>query len=281
MDAEDLIRILRQGEGPHVEFKSDFPKQVDDIAKEMAALANSGGGVLVMGVADDGTLPGILDPDKVAERLAGIARFLPVSPEIDKFQLSKKLSIVYARIHPCAPCFYRDKIYHRVGSSSEPCTSREQLNKILSSHTLPAELKSKRIAPRKRNVWSDYWFVNVGEGAHRNWDDNRRYGYISAGQGVTYSRFLKRLKVGDKIFAYMKKLGYVGYGEVTREAVMIKDFIPDGEFEPVLELPLKAKHADENSDSAELSEWAIGVKWLRSYPAEDARRFKGLLQIKT
>jgi ATP-dependent DNA helicase RecG len=137
MDAEDIIRILRQGEGPHIEFKSDFPKQVDGIAKEMAALANSGGGVLVMGVADDGTLPGILDPDKVAERLAGIARFLPVSPEIDKFQLSKKLFIVYARIHPCAPCFYRDRIYHRVGSSSEPCTSREQLNKILSSHTLP------------------------------------------------------------------------------------------------------------------------------------------------
>src|ERR1044072_3048431 len=126
----------------------------------MAALANSGGGVLVMGVADDGTLPGIHDPDKVAERLAGIARFLPVSPEIDKFQLSKKLFIVYARIHPCAPCFYRDRIYHRVGSSSEPCTSREQLNKILSSQTLPAAPKSKRIAPRRRNAWSDYWFVN-------------------------------------------------------------------------------------------------------------------------
>jgi hypothetical protein len=73
----------------------------------------------------------------------------------------------------------------------------------------------------------------------------------------------------------MKKLGYVGYGEVTSEAVVIKDFIPAGESKPILELPLEAKHADENSDSPELSEWAIGVKWLRSYPAEDARRFKG------
>ena len=117
--------------------------------------------------------------------------------------------------------------------------------------------------------------MNVGEGAHRNWDDNRRYGYISAGQGAKYSSFLKRLKVGDKIFAYMKKLGYVGYGEVTREAAMIKEFVPAGESQPVLDLPLKAKHADENSDNPELSEWAIGVEWLRSYPAEDARRFKG------
>src|SRR5262249_37552723 len=139
-------------------------------------------------------------------------------------------------------------------------------NKILSSHASEPEDKPIRSVPRKRNVWSDYWFVNVGEGAHRNWDDNKRYGFISAGQGATYSRFLKRLKIGDKIFAYMKKLGYVGYGEVTREAVMIKDFIPDGESKPVLELPLRAKHADENSDSPELSEWAIGVKWFRAYP---------------
>ena len=96
MNADELIGILRKGEGPQVEFKSDFPKQVDDIAKEMAAFANSGGGILLMGVSDDGTLPGILNPDKVADRLAGVARFLPISPEIDKFQLSKNVFIVYA-----------------------------------------------------------------------------------------------------------------------------------------------------------------------------------------
>jgi hypothetical protein len=124
-------------------------------------------------------------------------------------------------------------------------------------------------------VWSGYWFVNVGEGPHRNWDDNRRYGYISAGQGTLYSRFLTRLKVGDKIFAYMKKLGYVGYGEVTQPASMIRAFVPDGQTKPLLELPLKAKLAGENSDNPELSEWAIGVRWLRSYPAEEAKRFKG------
>src|SRR5713101_5756264 len=73
MNAEELIRILKQGEGPNVEFKQDFPKQVDEIAKEMSAFANSGGGVILMGVADDGSLPGILEPDKVMNRLAGLA----------------------------------------------------------------------------------------------------------------------------------------------------------------------------------------------------------------
>jgi hypothetical protein len=129
---------------------------------------------------------------------------------------------------------------------------------------------------RKRSPWSGYWFVNVGEGKHRNWDDNRRYGYMGAGQGMKYSRGLKRLKVGDGIFAYMKGLGYVGYGEVIQEAVMIKDFFVEKESKQLLELSLKAPSADENNDNPELSEWVIGVKWLKSYPREEAKTFKGV-----
>jgi hypothetical protein len=109
----------------------------------MAALANSGGGVLLMGVGDDGTLPRILEPDKVVNRLAGLGRILSVSPEIDVFQLSKSIAIVFARIHPCPPCFHEGRIYHRVGSSSEPCTNRDQLNKILSSRTPPTRSRPK------------------------------------------------------------------------------------------------------------------------------------------
>jgi hypothetical protein len=76
----------------------------------------------------------------------------------------------------------------------------------------------ERSESRKRAPWTRYWFVNAGEGPHRNWNDNIQYGYISAGQGEKYSRPLRHLKVGDRIFAYMKGLGYVGYGEVTNEA---------------------------------------------------------------
>jgi predicted HTH transcriptional regulator len=135
MDAEELIRTLRQGEGPRVEFKEDFPPQADEVAKHISALANSGGGVLLMGVADDGTLPGILEPDEVMNRLAGLAQSLSPSPEIeiDAFHLSKSLTIVYARVFPCIPCFYNGRFYRRVGSSSRLC-SGEQAARILSSH---------------------------------------------------------------------------------------------------------------------------------------------------
>lgn len=133
----------------------------------------------------------------------------------------------------------------------------------------------ERSASKKRTPWSGYWFVNVGEGPHRNWDDNRQYKYIGAGQGEKYSRALRHLKLGDRIFAYMKGLGYVGYGEVTREAVPIGQFIVEEDATPLLDLPLRAPRAGDNKDSSDLAEWTVGVKWLRAYPREQAKMFKG------
>lgn len=134
----------------------------------------------------------------------------------------------------------------------------------------------ERSARRKQAPWTGYWFVNVGEGDHRNWDDNRKYGYIGAGQGDWYSRALKRLKPGAKIFAYMKGLGYVGYGEVTEEACRIQDFVPDEHSVPLLELPLRAERADENADNPEKSEWVVRVNWLKTYDRENAQTRKGI-----
>ena len=45
----------------------------------------------------------------------------------------------------------------------------------------------ERSEARKRAPWSGYWSVNVGESEHRNWDDNRKYGFIGTGQGEKYS----------------------------------------------------------------------------------------------
>jgi len=119
MDLMELFTIIKHGEGPHTEFKIDFPKQTHDIAKEMAALANSGGGLLLMGVDDDGTPKGIPDPNRAIERLAGIARTCspPLSPEIDKIRFGEDRVIVYVKVPSNAPCSYQGKFFVRVGST--------------------------------------------------------------------------------------------------------------------------------------------------------------------
>jgi len=134
----------------------------------------------------------------------------------------------------------------------------------------------QRTESRKRAPWSGYWFVNVGDGPHRNWDDNVSYRYIGAGQGERFSRPLKHLKIGDKFFAYMKGNGYVGYGEVTKEAVPIGEFIVEEDGKPLLEHSLRAQNAAENQESPEKCEWAVGVNWHKVFPREEPKTFKGV-----
>ena len=87
---------------------------------------------------------------------------------------------------------------------------------------------------------------------------------------------MKKLKPGDLVFAYMKGLGYVGYGTVTQAAVMARDFAPDGFEKKLLELPLKQPGMSDNKDDPTASEWVVGVKWDKTLERDQAKRFQGI-----
>ena len=140
----------------------------------------------------------------------------------------------------------------------------------------PEEVQEKAETRKQQAQWSGYWFVNAGEGEHRNWEDNVAYGYVAAGQAEKYSRPVKKLTAGDKIFAYLNGHGYAGYGEVVEEAVTVKDFFVEDKGKFLLELPLKASKASENSESPEFSDWAVGVRWIKTVPREHAKKFPGI-----
>lgn len=129
---------------------------------------------------------------------------------------------------------------------------------------------------QQREPWTGIWFVNVGEGTHRTWEDNRGYGYIGAGQGRWASSGLERLSVGDRIVAYVKGAGYVGFGRVTKASVPISQFVVEKEGKSLLDLPMKAQRAAENKDSPELCEYCVGVDWLQAYDLEHAKTFRGI-----
>ena len=139
----------------------------------------------------------------------------------------------------------------------------------------PEEVQ-ERTQARNQAPWSGFYFVNVGEGEHRNWDDCRKYGFLSAGQGEKYGNAMKKLKPGDPVFAYMKGLGYVGFGTVTQSATMVRDFAPDGSDKKLLDLPLKQPHMSDNKDDPACSEWVVGVKWAKTFDREEAKRFQDI-----
>jgi hypothetical protein len=127
-----------------------------------------------------------------------------------------------------------------------------------------------------RPEWTGYWFVNVGEGEHRNWADCLKFGYLSAGQGPRYSNSLKRLAVGDKIYAYIKGCGYVGFGTVNSEAKLIREYVVPTTGKKLLDCKLVALRAHENSEDPELSEWVVGIDWTSTVPRDRAQTFPGV-----
>jgi ATP-dependent DNA helicase RecG len=57
MKKEDLLVDIARGEDSTRQFKANV-KNSDSLASELAAFANSEGGTIFIGVADDNTVPG-------------------------------------------------------------------------------------------------------------------------------------------------------------------------------------------------------------------------------
>ena len=122
------------------------------------------------------------------------------------------------------------------------------------------------------------WYVSFGEGETRNWEDARRYGYVSAGGGNWYTGTLKKLPIGGRVFVNLPGRGYVGVGVVAGKAVRARDFTVsvDGEQVPLVEAPHQAPNlvAAAAQDDEE-TEWVVPVSWVKTVPPEQAISFKG------
>jgi len=153
---------------------------------------------------------------------------------------------------------------------------KDQNNEYLGrSWLMDPEEVSERSITNKTAPWSGLYYVNVGDGEFRSWEDCAEYGFLSAGQGKKYSDPIKKLKVGDKVLAYLKGQGYVGYGEVVSTAVMAKDFkVIDGSY--LFDNSLLQSNIKMSKDIPELADWTVGIKWIKTVSKENALRKKGI-----
>ena len=73
MDKEELLSLIRTGEGYNLEFKEGIS---DALGKEICAFANANGGKILLGVADDKTIRGIKITNALKSQVQDIARKL-------------------------------------------------------------------------------------------------------------------------------------------------------------------------------------------------------------
>jgi ATP-dependent DNA helicase RecG len=130
-DEAEVLKAISQGEGQRLEFKR-LIDNLESIAGEIVAFANSDGGSLVIGVEDNGVIEGLSDMDSVFQSLSQICRdrcIPPVSPMIETFSIDGK-SIVVLTVNPIFNGLkpYRTaggRFYIRIGRDKRDATGRE------------------------------------------------------------------------------------------------------------------------------------------------------------
>lgn len=133
--------------------------------------------------------------------------------------------------------------------------------------TAKSATKSPSAKGQQRN-----FCVNVGQSDYRNWEDCRKYGFISAGGGRWYIRTLENLKPGDRIFVYVAdgtnvKKGIAGVGIVKGPSVPAASWNVRAN-RPLLHSRLKASNMNHDAGDLQKCEYVVPVKWLASVPFE-------------
>lgn len=121
----DVIKLIKLNESQTLEFKRDT-SSLDSILKTVIAFANTVGGILLIGIEDDGTIVGISESSKIQEQLANsIAhRIKPqILPDINVIEAKNKSIIAIQVEHVPAPYYLENKgeengVYYRLGNTN-------------------------------------------------------------------------------------------------------------------------------------------------------------------
>ena len=137
MNASEVRAEVILGEDSTRQFKVDI-RNAESLAAEMAAFANSSGGVIFIGVADDGTLPGLPTAEigRINQLISNAASQLVRSPLtvqtenvlLENGQLVIRLSVPQGLDKP-----YFDKsgvIWLKVGADKRRVNSKEELRRL-------------------------------------------------------------------------------------------------------------------------------------------------------
>ncbi len=155
----------------------------------------------------------------------------------------------------------------------EQFISRAWLNDPLVSQVAAATATTGPSEP-----WNGEFYHSFGVSNTRSWDDAVEFGFICGGGKAWYSRTLRQLNPGDRVWVNVPGSGYVGVGRVTGHAQPAYEFkvaTPFGE-KPVLEVAKRGTYHVEFLHDVERCEYFVPVQWLQTVPLSAAVQEIGL-----
>ncbi len=121
---KDIKNYILTGEGYHTEFKQTVDKSLID---SVCAFANSSGGRIIMGVADNGTVKGIDTNNRMRSKIQDIAQKL--QPKLNvSVEAKNNLIVIHVPAGEEKPYGCSRGFFMRVGANSQKMTRDEIIN---------------------------------------------------------------------------------------------------------------------------------------------------------
>ena len=121
MKKMQLMNLIALGEGFTTEFKRSG---TSNLGREICAFANATGGVILIGVADNGEIVGADDHNRLKSEVQTIARSAEPPVAVDIASVGKVLSIAIPEQHS-KPYSFGGKFFMREGASSQQMSRHE------------------------------------------------------------------------------------------------------------------------------------------------------------
>ena len=121
MNRHLLSNLIALGEGFTTEFKRAMPS---DLGREICAFANATGGVILLGVADDGAICGIAGHNRLKSEIQSIARSAEPSITVETESIGEVLCVRVPAQHG-KPYSFGGKYFIREGASSQQMLREE------------------------------------------------------------------------------------------------------------------------------------------------------------
>ena len=137
MNAADLKSLIAKGEDSRLQFKVDVTN-AESLASEMAAFANSDGGMILVGVADDGTISGLSRQavSRLNQLIGNAASHLvrsPLSVQTENIAIGNGRVVIVVTVPKGMDKPYFDKngvIWLKVGADKLRVNSKEELRRL-------------------------------------------------------------------------------------------------------------------------------------------------------
>ncbi|PJJ99873.1 hypothetical protein CO611_05270 [Lysobacteraceae bacterium NML03-0222] len=193
MNEAELQQQLARGEDSRQQFKRDA-SNADSLAAELAALANSGGGMLWLGVQDDEQISGLTAADvrRLNQLLSNAASQHirpPVHPQTENIQTARGVVIAMTVPDGLAKPYLdnQGRIWVKAGSDKRHVTAREEIQRLFQHaglvHADVIAVERNSVADLDEKAFAEYF--------------QRRYGHMPEEAGQPLAQLLNYLGLAD------------------------------------------------------------------------------------